>query len=217
MIEQNNSTPPPNEQDKPEYKEPKTYQEYIDAEFEVIGSLDKTFFEIQKLALKAATVIGCVGIALSYQSRSNVSNILAFAGALMLHHLADFREKRQKIESQISNFCAAHEQFFEKEIQSAPSSAEQKKLVHMADAILNPNIANNSKQMARNMHIVASGCLAGQYFFDSLTLGTFLIAEAFITTATNVFRHHEAKKQLTHIQKQLPLGIKIPNYDKQNT
>lgn len=216
MTEKNNSTPPPNEQDKPEHKEPKTYQEYIDAEFEVIGPLDKTFFEIQKLALKAATVIGCVGIALSYQSRSNVSNILAIAGAVMLYHLADFREKRQKMESQISNFCSAHVQFFEKEIQSASSSAEQKKLANMANNILNSRTVNYTSNIARNMHIVASGCLAGKYFFDHLSLGTLLIAEALITTATNVFRQQEAKKQLIHIQKQLPSNIKIPQYDKQN-
>ena len=217
MKEKNIPTHIPNNGEKVAYKEPETYQEYIDEEFKVIGPLDETFFKIQKLTLKAAAFIGCIAIAISHQSRSDVSNILALAGVLTLHHLADFREKRQMIESQISNFCSAHSQFFEKEIQSAFSSTEQRKLANIADKILDIDTANNTKRMVRNMHALAFGCLAGQYFFDSLTLGTFLIAEAFITTATNVFRHQEAKKQLNHIQKQLPMNIKIPNYDKQNS
>ena len=216
MTEKNNTPSNPNNGDNIQSYEPKTYQEFIDEEFKIIGPLDEALFKTQKAALKAASFIGLLGVVLSHHSRTGVSNILAIAGAVMLYYLADFREKRQKMESQISNFCSAHEQFFEKEIQSASSSTEQKKLANMANNILNSRTVNYTSNMARNMHIVASGCLAGKYFFDHLSLGTLLIAEALITTATNVFRQQEAKKQLIHIQKQLPSNIKIPQYDKQN-
>ncbi len=217
MTEKNNTPSNPNNADDLQSYEPKTYQEFIDEEFKIIGPLDEALFKTQKAALKAASFIGLVGVVLSHHSRTNVSNILAIAGAVMLYYLSDFREKRQKMESQIKNFCSAHVQFFEKEIQSAPSSAEQKKLVHMANNILNSDTVNYTSNIARNIHVFASGCLLGKYFFDHLSLGTLLIAEALISTATNVFRQQEAKKHLTHIQKQLPPNIKIPRYDKQNT
>ncbi len=194
---------------------PLTYQDFICEEFAIMEPLDQVFFKMQKMMIKASSFAWMSGILLTHKERPILSNLLSFLGLSLFYMLSNYREKRQNLESQISNFSTAHANFFKQQIQSASSSSEQKQLINQADFILNINTFDQQRKIAQKTHLLASSILAGMYFFNHMQLGVFLMAEALITTSTNIFRFLDAQKQLYHIKKNLPLNVFIPTSERQ--